>query len=119
MQATGIKRFAAVAAAAVALAGGLTVGASSASADQRDFSLVNGSELTIMNAYVSPSASSNWGPDQLGSDILVPGDSYQLHVPTNVQRGTCFYDIRVVTRGGSEGTMYEVDLCSTSTVTFH
>ncbi|MBX5490632.1 MAG: hypothetical protein IRZ14_05700 [Chloroflexi bacterium] len=38
--------------------------------------------------------------------------------PSDADAGQCFYDIRVVGRDGSEGTMFGVNLCTTETVTF-
>jgi hypothetical protein len=45
----------------------------------------NESSSTIWYLYVSASSSSDWGPDQLGSQVISPGHAYQLtDVPCNV-----------------------------------
>ena len=111
-----VRRFVA-APLAVLAAGVMMFAPHSASADQRDFTLLNHTGRTITNAYVSPSFSDYWGPDVLGQDVLLPGRSTGIEF-TGGSRSQCYYDIRVLTRGGSEGTLYEVDLCSTGTVTF-
>src|SRR3954462_10415207 len=98
--------------------GAMLLAPHSASADQRDFTLVNQTGRTITNAYVSSSNNDNWGRDVLGRDILPSGNSTGI-LFSGGARGQCFYDIRVVTRGGNEGEMYEVNLCSTTTVTFN
>src|SRR4051794_38293953 len=90
----------------------------SASADQRDFTLVNHTGRTITNAYVSSSNNGNWGGDVLGRDVLPAGRSTGIEFAGGA-RGQCYYDVRVITRGGAEGALYEVNLCSTSTVTFN
>src|SRR3954467_10455966 len=90
----------------------------SASADQRDFTLVNNTGRTITNAYVSSSNNGNWGRDVLGRDVLPSGRSTGIEFAGGA-RGQGYYDIRVITRGGAEGALYEVNLCSTSTVTFN
>ncbi|HEY7067822.1 MAG TPA: hypothetical protein VII06_40580 [Chloroflexota bacterium] len=108
-----------VAAPLAALAmGAMLLAPHSAFADQRDFTLVNQTGRTITNAYVSSSANSNWGRDVLGRDVLLPGHSTGIEF-TGGLSAQCLYDIRVVTRGGAEGTLYEVNLCATSTVTFN
>src|SRR5581483_8198651 len=47
-------------------------------ADPRDFTLVNSTGETITNVYVGPSASTDWGKDILGDDVL--GAGQQLNV---------------------------------------
>src|SRR3954471_2913390 len=112
-----LRRFRAAPLAMLAV-GAMLLAPHSASADQRDFTLVNQTGRTITNAYVSSSNNGNWGSDGLGRDVLPSGRSTGIQFAGGA-RGQCFYDIRVVTRGGAEGELYEVNLCSTSTVTFN
>lgn len=92
--------------------------ASTASADPRDFTLINNTGTIISEVYVSPSNTMDWGDDVLGLDILLPDEtvdiSFQRFTP-----GTCLYDIKVVTDEGNEGMLPLVDLCETYTVTFN
>lgn len=39
----------------------------------------NESDLTVWYLYVSPSTSETWGPDQLGGDLLTPGESITVN----------------------------------------
>ena len=88
-------------------------------ADERDFTLVNGSPQVIMEVYVGPSDSNEWGNDVLGSDVLTPGNSVAIYFSgSDGNAGKCLYDIRVVAQNGGEGRMMGVNLCTTSTVTF-
>jgi hypothetical protein len=112
-----VRRFVAAPLAVLAV-GAMLLAPHSASADQRDFTLINQSGRTITNAYVSPSSSDRWGHDVLGSDVLPAGRATGIEF-TGGPSAQCYYDIRVVTRGGAEGTLYEVNLCTTSTVTFN
>ena len=112
-----VRRIVAAPLAMLAL-GAMLLAPHSASADQRDFTLVNQTGRTITNAYVSSSNNGNWGSDVLGRDVLPSGRSTGIQFAGGA-RGQCYYDIRVVTRGGAEGELYEVNLCSTSTVTFN
>lgn len=41
-------------------------------------SVVNRSSTTIYYVYVSPSSSSSWGVDQLGSHVLTPGQTFNV-----------------------------------------
>ena len=88
-------------------------------ADPRDFTLVNESTVTITHIYVSASDTTSWDEDVLGQDVLPPGDSVDIVFPakdSNVEK--CVYDIKVLARDGREGFLYNIDLCSTTTVRF-
>lgn len=86
-------------------------------ADPRDFTLVNATGQTIREVYVSPSSDPNWGSDVLRDDVLPAGRRITITF-TRFRPGNCFYDIKVVTRGGGEGVLRDVNLCETGTVTF-
>ena len=98
------------------LAALLAANATAAFADPRDFTLNNGSDVTITHVYVSTVDTKSWEEDVLGVDILPPGDSVDI-VFSNFA-DSCAYDIKVLAVDGREGYLYGVDLCSTSTVTF-
>jgi hypothetical protein len=94
-------------------------GARRAFADPRDFRLVNGTvATTLTQVYVAPTTSDDWEDDVMGADVLVPGDSVNIHFG-RFNPDTCMYDIKVVGKDGSTGELDGVDLCSTTTVTFH
>lgn len=100
----------------VAMVGLAAAGSGTAHADVRDFTLYNDSAVTIYYVYVSPSDTSDWGDDVLGTDVLLPGDS--VDIVFRRFDGTCYYDIKVVGENGEEGFLWAVDLCSTTYVTF-
>jgi hypothetical protein len=89
----------------------------SALADERDFTLHNNSSVDIYYVYVSPSSSRFWGDDVLGEDVLPSGD--QVDITFDDPRTACVWDVKAVSRDGSEGYIYKVDLCSVSDVYFH
>ncbi|WP_270936551.1 Tat pathway signal protein [Falsiroseomonas oryzae] len=81
---------------------------------QNRFWLVNETGRTIMEAYVSSSRVSGWGPDILGSGVLPAGQ--RVWVTPNF--GDCVLDVRVVFQGGGEETRMQVNACSLSTIAF-
>jgi hypothetical protein len=88
-------------------------------ADPRDFTLVNGSPVTIREVYVSSSDTQTWYADVLGNDVLEPSQRIDITFSAgDADAGKCMYDIRVVGVNGAEGTMLGVNLCTTTTVTF-
>src|SRR5690349_17008924 len=58
--------------------GGGGGGGGSTTPTTTDLVVQNDSAYAIWYLYVSPSWSSDWGSDQLGSEILDPGESYRL-----------------------------------------
>ncbi len=38
----------------------------------------NNSDVSVFYLYLSPSSSSSWGPDQLGTEVLSPGETFTL-----------------------------------------
>jgi hypothetical protein len=95
----------------------ISMGARSALADPRDFTLVNGTGVTIFELYVSHGSEANWGSDILGRSVLPAGESTPIVFPT-AEPDLCTYDIKVVIEGGREGRLDAVNLCTTGTVTF-
>jgi hypothetical protein len=93
-----------------------SIGVPLASADQRDFTLINGSSSTITQVYVEKSELNTWGEDVLGTGVLPAGDSVDIHF-SGYDADECMFDIKVIASGGQEGFLYGIDLCSTSTVT--
>ena len=59
------------------------------------YTFVNRTRWTIMQIYMQPSSDPNWGPDQLGSRVLSPGNSYTLR-----GLGPDDYDIKLVDEDG-------------------
>ena len=68
----------------------------------------NDSDWSIHELYVSSEDDDEWGPDQLGSEIIESeGGSYQLHsIPCDS------YDVRLVDEDGDECVVSGVLLCA-------
>ncbi len=118
MQLNSLRRFAFAPIAALALGTALLAGPQSASADQRDFRLINESNSTIMRLYVSPASADRWGPDQLGSEVVRPGSTFTLYFSEGQFQNRCVFDLRIVTASGAATEERGVNLCSTSTITY-
>ena len=71
-------------------------------ADQ--FFIENGTgSWTFFWIYVSDSRSDQWGPDQLGSNVLRPGQRIQIPITGGI--GTTTWDIRIVDEDGDSYTL--------------
>lgn len=105
------KTTAMVAGAALVLLAGLGI-ASDAQAMQKKnrksstVTIVNRADWDIYELYLSPVGDDEWGPDQLGEDVIGKGDSFELHsIPCDD------YDVMIVDEDGDECIIEEVDLC--------
>jgi hypothetical protein len=72
--------------------------------------IINQSKWEIHHIYLSPTDEDEWGPDQLGEEVLAKGDSLTL---TGIECDT--YDVKVVDEDGDECVIKEVDLCKDNT----
>jgi len=68
--------------------------------------VINQSKWEIHHLYLSAHDEENWGPDQLGENVLAKGESFTIHsIPCDD------YDIKVVDEDGDECVIEEVSLC--------
>jgi hypothetical protein len=66
----------------------------------------NNSSYTLIEIYLSPTSNVSWGSDLLGSNVLEPGDAYEV---SGIECAT--YDIRIVDEDHDECVLDSVDLC--------
>lgn len=71
------------------------------------FRLNNRGGVTITQVFVSSSATSNWGPDRLGANVLQPGQYLLVRLPA----GQCVNDIRVVYANGRSQEWMRQNTC--------
>ena len=68
--------------------------------------IVNRSDYTIYQLFISPSRSSRWGRDQLGRRTIRPGQSFTLNsIPCGL------YDMKVVDNDGDSCVVTEIPMC--------
>lgn len=69
--------------------------------------VINQSSYVIHSLYISPTASDEWGPDQLGEDVIPPGGTMTF---TGIHCGT--YDVRLTNPSGGVCDVPAVPICS-------
>lgn len=68
--------------------------------------VVNKSDWQIDQFFLSSSEEDEWGPDQLGEEVIGSGESFSLKsIPCDT------YDIMLVDEDGDECVVEEVDIC--------
>ena len=74
-----------------------------------DVTVVNKSAWEIHHLYLSAADQNEWGPDQLGEEVIGTGDSFKIMgVPCDQ------YDVRLVDEDGDECMVFDVDICGSN-----
>ena len=84
-----------------------------ATAGNPSFSFINQSGQVIRELYVSLSSQSSWGRDRLGDNMLAPGQSMPVSLPTG---GGCEVDIRVVYNNGAASERRNLSTCALQSI---
>jgi hypothetical protein len=100
-------KFAATVLAGAFLIGMLTAPAARAEKKHASVQVVNKSDWEIHHFYLSSSDDDEWGPDQLGKEVIGADESFTLkNIPCDT------YDVKLVDEDDDECTIEAVDLCS-------
>lgn len=98
--------------AAAALAVGLF--ASSATAGDQDFTLINQTGYVIKEVYVSAAAADDWEEDVLGVDVLGNGVRTKISFPRDAN--ACMWDLKVVYEDDETAEWNGFNLCEVSVI---
>ena len=71
-----------------------------------DIKITNSSDWSLEHLYISETDKEEWGEDQLGDEIIAPGETFTLRgVPCAT------YDVKLIDEDGDECAVSEVDIC--------
>ncbi len=90
--------------------------ANAAVAGRQDFRIHNLSSIPIVRLFVSSSGTNDWEEDVLHSDILEPGQIFQLTFGNDAQG--CMHDLKAVFRNGAVVEERDVNLCQVTDFNF-
>jgi len=79
--------------------------------------IVNNTGYTIYYLYVSPTTSSSWGNDMLGTQVLRSGNQISVTLPYQIST-VSRYDIKVVDLDGDSYTKMNVSVSANSRIVF-
>jgi hypothetical protein len=95
------------------LSGFLTLGAAPGclivtddDADEATLEVVNESDFAITDIYLTEVDNRDWGPNLIGGDVLLPGESIVL-----VDINCDYYDAQLIDEDGVTCELYDLDLC--------
>lgn len=88
---------------------GLTADAYAAKGKKASVKILNKSDWEIHHFFLSSTEEEEWGPDQLGDDVIGTGDSFTLKsIPCDS------YDVKLIDEDDDECVVEEVDICGGS-----
>lgn len=102
---TIMRNFIAGMVAAAALAGCTTSSNDPGFVADSSLLVINESDYTIFEIYLTEVDNPSWGPNLLGGDVLYPGEELLLGVQCD------FYDALLVDEDGVECEIHSIDLC--------
>ena len=77
-----------------------------AASKKTNVKITNDTDWEIHHFYLSSTDDENWGPDQLGDDVIGTGESFTLMgIPCDE------YDVKLVDEEGDECVVGAVDIC--------
>jgi hypothetical protein len=85
-------------------------------AQNADFSMTNNTGMTLIDVFISPSASDNWGSDVIPTDMILDGETFNFTF-SDVTADQCIWDIMFTGEDGIAYYMRGVDLCTITTIT--
>lgn len=81
-------------------------GEANAAGRKSDVTIHNDTEWSIHHFYLSSSANDEWGPDQLGDEVIKNGGEFTITgIPCDE------YDVKLVDEDGDECVVEAVDVC--------
>lgn len=96
----------------IALCSSLALLFTAASASALSLSIKNESDWEIHELYFQETSSDEWGPDQLGKDVIKKGDTFTL---TKIDKGK--YDMKIVDEDGDSCEVPNVDFTASESFT--
>lgn len=82
----------------------------------QNFSMINNTGMVLVDVFIAPSDSDDWGDDVIPTDVVQNGETFDFTF-SDVSPDECMWDILFTGEDGVEYYMRKVDLCNTSTIT--
>ncbi|SDB72751.1 hypothetical protein [Belnapia rosea] len=85
------------------------MGPGQAQSSDPSFRIVNNTPNVVNEVYASPSNERSWGQDRLGNEVIAPGASWIVRLPSD---GNCNFDVRIVYQGGTAEERRNLNTCN-------
>ena len=100
---------------AIVIAGLSFFGARNSSAQALTFDVVNNTGVTLVDVYVTPAETNNWGNDILPNNLFEDGSTINVTIPANYGE-TCMFDMKITDGVGGHITFSGIDACKLITL---
>jgi hypothetical protein len=94
----------------ILIAGLSLFSAKNSSAQALIYDVVNNTGVTLVDVYVTPSETSNWGQDILPNDLFENGSTISVTIPADYGE-TCKFDMKITDLAGGHITFTGIDAC--------
>ena len=84
--------------------------AKNSSAQALTYDVVNNTGVTLVDVYVTPSETSNWGNDILPNNLFEDGSTISVTIPADYGE-TCMFDMKITDLAGGHVTFSGIDAC--------
>lgn len=74
------------------------------------FDVVNNTGVTLVDVYVTPAETANWGNDILPNDLFDNGSTITVTIPETYGE-TCMFDMKITDLAGGNITFTGIDAC--------
>ena len=89
--------------------------ANKSNAQALTYDVVNNTGVTLVDIFVSPAESSNWGNDILPNNLFENGSSVTVTIPAEYGQ-TCLFDMKITDAVGGHVTFTGIDACKLITL---
>ena len=100
---------------AIVIAGLSFFGARNSSAQALTFDVVNNTGVTLVDVYVTPAETNNWGNDILPNNLFEDGMTINVTIPATYGE-TCMFDMKITDGVGGHITFSGIDACKLITL---
>lgn len=94
----------------VILAGISIFSANNASAQALTFDVVNNTGVTLVDVFVTPAETADWGNDILPQSLFEDGSTITVTIPASYGE-TCMFDMKITDGVGGSITFSGIDAC--------
>jgi hypothetical protein len=94
----------------ILIAGLSLFSAKNSSAQALTYDVVNNTGVTLVDVFVTPSETNNWGNDILPNSLFENGSTISVTIPADYG-STCMFDMKITDAAGGHVTFTGIDAC--------
>ncbi|MFA7361183.1 MAG: hypothetical protein WC139_09120 [Candidatus Kapaibacterium sp.] len=74
------------------------------------YDVINNTGVTLIDVFVTPAETDNWGNDILPNDVFENGSTIKVTIPPDYGE-TCMFDMKITDAAGGHITFTNIDIC--------